>query len=205
MMHLGPPRKSADYQQTNIMSSILGGGFASRINMNIREKHGYAYGARGGFSYTRQGSTFNANASVRSDVTKESIVEMLKEIRGLRGGEAKDNEKLPEELEREKDGKILELPAQFATGGQTLGAFRSLIYFGLPLNYFDTLVPQVKAVNEAAVKKAAAKHLRPDDLRVLVVGDGKTVLPKLKELAEDKALSGEIILLDPDGKPVSGS
>jgi zinc protease len=198
LLHLGPPRTAGDYQATSIMSGILGGGFSSRINMNIREKHGYAYGARGGFDYDRKGSTFRAAASVRTDVTKESILEMWKEIRGLREGEPTE-----QELTREKDNKVLSVPAQFSTGGQTLGAFRELIYYGLPLNYFDTLVPKVQAVNKGAVKQAASKHLKLNNLQLLVVGDGKVVLPKLKELAEAKEWGGgKITLLDPDGKPL---
>jgi zinc protease len=198
LVHLGPPRSASDYQATSIMSAILGGGFTSRINMNIREKHGYAYGARGGFDYDRKGSIFRAAASVRTDVTKESILEMWKEIRGLREGDPTE-----QELTREKDNKVLSVPAQFSTGGQTLSAFRELIYYGLPLNYFDTLVPKVQAVNKAAVKQAAAKHLKLANLQLLVVGDGKAVLPKLKELAESKEWGGgKITLLDPDGKPV---
>jgi zinc protease len=199
LVHLGPPRNAADYQATSIMSAILGGGFTSRINMNIREKHGYAYGARGAFDYNRQGSTFRAAASVRTDVTKESVQEMMKEIRGLREGEPTE-----QELTREKDSKVLSVPAQFSTGGQTLAAFRELIYFGLPLNYFDTFVPKVQAVNKSAVKQAAAKHLKLANVQLLVVGDGKAVLPKLKELAEAKEWGGKITLLDADGKPVEG-
>jgi zinc protease len=198
MMHLGPPRKAPDFHSTSIMSAILGGGFTSRLNMNIREKHGYAYGAGSGFSYHRAGSTFRASASVRTDVTKESILEMLKEVRGLRDGDPTEAE-----VTREKDGKILALPAQFSTGGSTLGAFRDLIYYGLPLNYFDSYVPKVKAVDVGAVKKAATRYLKPGDLRLLVVGDGKTVLPKLKELGDNKDLAGKIIILDPDGNLVT--
>jgi predicted Zn-dependent peptidase len=199
MMHLGPPRKAPDFHATSVMSAILGGGFTSRLNMNIREKHGYAYGAGSGFAYHRAGSTFRASASVRTDVTKESILEMIKEVRGLRDGDPTEAE-----VAREKDGKILALPAQFSTGNSTLSAFRDLIYYGLPLNYFDTYVPKVKAVDVAAVKKAATRYLKPGEVRLLVVGDGKTVLPKLKELADNKDLAGKIVILDPDGNLAPG-
>jgi zinc protease len=201
LMHLGPPRKAPDFQQTAIMGSILGGGFTSRINMNIREKHGYAYGARGGFEYTRKGGVFRAGASVRTNVTKESILEICKEIRAIQSGES-DGAPKPDELLREKNGRILALPAQFATGASTLGAFRDLIYYDLPLNYYDGLVAKVEAVDLPAVKKAAGKYLHPESLQLLVVGDGKTVLPKLKELAAGKELSGKITILDPDGNVV---
>jgi len=200
MMHIGPPRKAPDYHATSLMSAILGGGFSSRLNMNLREKHGYTYGARGGFDYTRQDSVFRANASVRADATKESIAEMLKEIRGLRQGAP-----TPEELSREKNGSILALPSQFATGGQTLGAFRMLVYYGLPLDYFDTYTTKVQGVSLNAVDKAADKHLKPEDLQILVVGDRQQVLPKLDELAKEKVIPAvKPVELDPDGNVVGG-
>jgi zinc protease len=201
LLHLGPQRKAPDFQQTAIMAGILGGGFTSRINMNIREKHGYAYGARGGFEYGRKTGVFRAGASVRTNVTKESILEMHKEIRALH---ASDQEGAPkdEELVREKNGRILALPALFSTSASTLNAFRQLVYYGLPLNYYDTVVAKVEAVNASAVKQAAKEHLRPEALQLLVVGDAQLVLPKLKELAAAKELSGKLVVLDPDGKPV---
>jgi zinc protease len=191
----GPQRKAPDFHPTSLMAGILGGGFTSRINMNIREKHGYAYGAGGGFVYTRDGSHFRATASVRTNVTKESIQEILKEVRAMASGEPTD-----EELSREKDGRVLALPARFATGEQTLGAFRELVYYGLPLDYFDSYVAQITAVNQAAVKKAAARHLHPAELQILVVGDGKVVLPGLEELVTAKEVPGPIVKLDADGK-----
>jgi zinc protease len=201
VLGLGPERKAPDYYATNLMSSILGGGFSSRINMNIREKHGYAYGAGGGISYNRHGGVFTVSASVRTDVTKESIQEIWKEIRGL-----KDGEPTEEELAREKQGKILALPARFATGDQILDAYRELVYFGLPLGYFDGYVKNFSSVDREGVKRAAQKHLRPDELQLLVVGDGKTVLPKLEALAaSDELGGGPVVILDPDGRPLSGN
>jgi zinc protease len=209
VLAVGPPRKAPDFEPTSVMTGILGGGFTGRINMNIREKHGYAYGAGGGFQYTREGSIFRANASVRTNVTKESIEEMLKEIRGMAAGSAGRSgegaaEPTEEELAREKDARIQGLPARFSTGAQTLAAFRELVYFGLPLDYWDHYVGAVKAVDLKAVKRAAVKHLRPADLQILVVGDRQTVLPKLEELVARKEVPGPVIVLDADGKPLAG-
>jgi len=197
LVHLGPKRQAADYFPTSVMSSILGGGFASRINMNIREKHGYAYGARGGFNYIRQAGTFVASASVKSDKTKESIQEMRKEIEGIRAAEATD-----EEMTREKDGSILALPAQFATGEQILGTYQNLVYFGLPLDYYESVIPKVQAVTKQQVLAAARAHLQPDKLQLLVVGDAKTVLPGIRELIAGKELQGDVVMLDADGNAV---
>jgi zinc protease len=198
LMHEGPKRTAADHPSTSVMSGILGEGFSSRINMNIREKHGYAYGARGAFQYTRADSTYRASASVKTDVTKESVLEMLKEIRGMRDGDP-----TAEELDREKQGRILSLPARFATGAEALEAYRELVYYGLPLTTYDSYVKNIASVDGAAVRRAARKHLRPERLRLFVVGDGKVVLPKLRELAALPELggAGEVVVLDADGKP----
>ena len=196
LVHLGPPRKAKDYFDTRLMSAILGGGFSSRINMNLREDKGWTYGARGGFGYTRIGSVFTAGGGIVAEHTAESILEIYKEIAGVKTAEVKD-----EELKREKDGTVLGLPAMFATGGAVAGAYRQLIYFGLPLDYFDSYVQKVQAVSKASVLKAGAAYLKPADVRIVVVGDAKTLEPKLTALFQDKAVGpGTIVKLDYDGK-----
>jgi predicted Zn-dependent peptidase len=190
-MHTGPRRTAKDYFETWIMGTILGGGFSSRINMNIREKNGYAYGARGGFSYHRTGSTFSAGGAIRNDATREAIGEIVKEIEALRGAPPKD-----EEMTREKDGAILGLPAQWATGQSILSTFQTLVYHGLPLDWYETFIPSVKGVTKERVHKAARRHLRPDRAQILVVGDAKTVLPEVEELKKP------VVRLDADGKAV---
>ena len=104
---------------------------------------------------------------------------------------------------------MLALPAQFATGNQTLGAFRELVYFGLAMNYFDTYVPNVQKVDGAAAEEGGRQVPQAGDPAILVVGDGKTVLPKLKELAASKDVGGggkdvDVVILDSDGKPITG-
>jgi len=189
IMHTGPARAAADYFETWIMGTILGGGFSSRINMNIREKNGYAYGARGGFSYNRTGSTFSAGGSIRNDATREAIGEIIKEVASLRDGPP-----TADEMTREKDGAILGLPAQWATGASILSTFQNLVYYGLPLDYYEKFIPNIQGVTEARVQSAAKKHLRPEKAQILVVGDAATVLPEVKELGKP------IVMLDLDGK-----
>lgn len=186
-------------EATDLMATILGGGFSSRINMNIREDKGYAYGARGGFRYNRYGSMLVAGGSVKSDVTKESIQEILKELHAIRDADVTD-----EELGRENPGAILALPAQFATGRAVQSTDQNLLYHGLPLGYYDTFVRNVQGLTKAAVRKAALGHVKPADVRLLVVGDGRAVLPRLRELLDAKELVGELVVLDADGKAVGG-
>jgi zinc protease len=199
--HAGPKRLDPDYFPTRIMVSILAGDFSSRVNMNLREDKGWAYGAGGGVRYYRTFGSFRVGASVRTDVTKDSVLELYKEVQKMSGGEVADAE-----LAREKSAAVLGLPAQFATGADVMSSYRTLVYFGLPLDYWARFVENVSAVTREAVSAAAKAHLRPAQLTVLVVGDGKSVLPGLRELIESEALGqGALITLDADGKVVPAS
>ena len=199
MMHRGPARKAADYFPTTIMGSLLGGGFTSRINMNLREAKGYAYGARGGFSYSRWFGAFTASGSVRDDSTYQTVLELVREVRGLQDASRPPT---PEELDREKEGSILAMPARFATATATLGQYRALVYFGLPLDYWNTFVDHVKEVTGDQVKAAAQTHLRPAEAVYLVVGDASKPQKKFVPGGEDGKGSNED-MVGPDGKPVT--
>ena len=169
MLHFGPSRTAPDYFSNSMMASVFGGGFASRINMNLREDKGYSYGARGGFSYTRTYGTFNASASVRTDSTYQTLLEIDHEVKELWKGTKPIT---TDELEREKQGAILGLPGRFQTAQAALGQYRGLVYFGLPLDYYNGFVAAVGKVTEEQVKASAAKQLRPGQAVYLVVGDG---------------------------------
>ncbi len=192
LMHFGPARNAGDYFANTMMAAVFGGGFSSRINMNLREDKGYSYGARGGFSYSRQYGTFAANASVRTDSTYQTLLEIDREVKDLWSA------KLPikaDELSREKDGAILGLPGQFATGQAALGQYRRLVYYKLPLDYFNTYVAKVGAVTAAQVTAAAKKHLKPGQAVWLVVGDGDA---EMKVRQDDKDVP-----YTKDGKPMT--
>ncbi|MCC6622770.1 MAG: insulinase family protein [Deltaproteobacteria bacterium] len=203
--HPGPQRSAEDYEATHLMAQILGGSFSSRINMNLREAKGYAYGGSGRFSYRRAGSALAVGASVEGSTTALALREIVKEIDGMRSGEP-----TTDELARERDGALLALPASFATASDTLGELRTLVFFGLPLDWFAGYQARLRAVDAAAVKQAAAAHLETKDVVVLVVGDvtkpakdsQATVLAELQKLADEKLFgAGGLVFLDPDGKP----
>jgi predicted Zn-dependent peptidase len=151
-----------------MMAAVFGGSFTSRINMNLREDKGYSYGARGGFSYSREFGTFSAGSSVRTDATYQSLLEIDRELKAMWSGKKPVTR---EELEREKTGAILSLPARFATANAALGQYRGLVYFGLPLDYYASYVAKLDKVTLRDVSAAAAKHLRPGQAVYLVVGD----------------------------------
>lgn len=223
MMHFGPKRTAPDYFANSMMAAVFGGGFSSRINMNLREDKGYSYGARGGFSYSKQYGTFAANASVRTDSTYQTLLEIDREVKDL--VKAK-RPVLAEELEREKQGAILGLPGRFSTGQSALGQYRGLVYFGLPMDYYNTFVDKVGKVTEAQVKASAQKQLKPASAVYVVVGDGnaKVIVRNpdtkkdepykkdgkeltLREALVDLAARGDVgaggfVELDADGKPL---
>jgi predicted Zn-dependent peptidase len=222
MLEFGPKRTAPDYMPTAIMASVLGGGFASRLNMNLREDKGYSYGARGGFAYDRERSVLSAGASVRTDATYQSLVEIEKELRALASGKAPTT---APELDREKQGAILGLTARFATSSRALGMYRSLVYFGLPLDYYSGYVAKVKQVTEKQVTAAAKAHVDLGKAVYVVVGDGDatvientgknqntpylidgkpaTLRQALAKLAADGTLGkGGLVVLDADGHVV---
>ena len=197
--HPGPRRQDADYEATDLMMEILGGSFSSRINMNLREDKGYTYGGRAGIGYRRAGSSFAASSSVRTDVTGPALREVLKEIVGMRAADP-----TAEELKRVQEGSLLALPADFATPSDTLFAFQRLEFFDLPLDWYAGYQGRLRAVDTAAVHKAAEKHLRAKDFVVLVVGDASKVLPDLDAIAKEQLFGkGGVVVLDADGKPTA--
>lgn len=184
MMAMGPKRNAPDYFDTTIMAGVLGTSFSSRINMNLREDKGYTYGARGGFNYTKQDSELVMSAQVRSDASYQSLLEIAREVDELHGGKTPAS---TDELEREKVGAVLALPGRFATAQAALGMYRSLIYFGLPLDYYDHYVDNVKKVSDKAVGAAAKKHLDTKDAVFLIVGDGDAKMIRHNPNAEKNA------------------
>ena len=192
LMHFGPKRKDKGYFANDLMSTVLGGGFASRLNMNLREDKGYSYGARGGLGYSRDYGEFVASTSVRSDSTYQTIIEMYTEMSNMASGKVPVTD---EELTREKNGAILGLPGSFATSRQALGHYRNLVYFGLSLAYYNSYVDNVGKVTLKEVNKAAVKHLKPGEAIILVVGD--------KDAAMIHRVDGKDEPLLKDGAPVT--
>jgi zinc protease len=196
--HPGPSRLAPDYDASKLMASILGGSFSGRVNMNIREDKGFAYGARARFAYTKQLGTFEATTSVRSDATEAALRELAKEIQRIRTSPVTD-----EELERERQAEVLSLPADFSTARKMLGTYASLVFYGLPLDYYDGFVQRLEAIDKNAVQAAAAKHLRATDFKVLVVGDGAVIRAGLEKIAADGIFGTEgVVQLDGDGNVV---
>ena len=192
---IGVARDNPDYFPLQVMNMILGGDFASRLNMNLREDKGYSYGAYSGFSFRRGAGPFSAGAGVQTAVTKQSVMEFLKEIRGIRG-------EIPvtqAELDYNKQSVIRSYPAGFETVDQIAGQLASSVVYNLPENYFADYISRINAVTLADVNRVANKYLTPDKLAIVVVGDRKTIEPGLKEI---EGLGNSIVFLDPEGNSI---
>jgi len=174
---LGVARNTPEYPALTEMNSILGGLFSSRINMNLREKNGYTYGAFSDFSFNRDGGTFLSGSQVRTDVTGPATRELFAELIRIRTYPA-----TPEELKLAKDNALRSLPGSFETVGNELGLMAELFVYDLPNDYFQKLPAQFEAVTPEAVAKAAQSFIHPDNLIVVAVGDREKIQPDLEKL-----------------------
>jgi len=190
---IGVDRSNPDFFPIQVMNSILGGQFTSRINLNLREDKGYTYGARSGFSLRRGAGPFTASADVQTAVTKESVAEFIKELNGIRGA----NPVTQKELEYSKQSLIRRYPSGFETVGQISGQLSNLVVYGLPDTYFNEYIQKVNAVTLEDVNRVANKYLTPDKMAIVVVGDRKVIEPGLKQLGYD------VLLLDTEGNPIN--
>jgi zinc protease len=193
---IAPPKANPDEPAIETMSAVLGSDFGSRINMNLREAKHWSYGA---FSFIRDARgprPFIAYAPVQTDKTKESIVELQRELRGILG----ERPITPDELKRAQASLTLTLPGSWETMGAVAGSIGDIVAFGLDDRYFDTYAERVRAQTVATVTAAAAKVVQSDHMVWVVVGDRARIEPSIKELN-----LGEIHLVDADGNPVPTS
>ena len=188
----GVPRNSPDYVPVRVMNTILGGMFSSRINMNLREEHGYTYGANSQFVFWRSGGPFSVNSGVRTDVTAPAVHEIMIELRKII-----DTRVTPEELTLAKDAITLQLPALFETNDRTVGSLSTLFTHGLPLSYYSNFSEQISVVDAQAVQDVARKYLVPEKFVVVAVGDRSKIGAEL-----EKELSATADVRDPDGVAV---
>jgi zinc protease len=174
---LGVPRSSPDYPSIQIMNDVLGGLFSSRLNMNLREQHGYTYGAVSRFTFNRFGGPMFAGAQVRTDVTAPAAKELFAELDRIT-----TDPPTPAELKLAQDSQIRSVPGQFETAKGTSARIGQLFVYKLPDNYYASLPGQFAAVTPEQVKQAAIEHIHPKQMIVVAVGDRAKIEPGLKEL-----------------------
>ena len=175
--HIGVSRSSEDYFALTVMNALLGGLFNSRINLNLREKHGYTYGARSAFAFRRLAGPFVVSAPVRNEVTRESVTEMLNELRRIRTGDIE-----PRELEDTKNYLTGVFPATVQTSGDIGGRLLDMELYDLPADYFDRYRENIEAVSVEDVARVARKYIDPDRAIIVIVGNAKQVREPLGTL-----------------------
>jgi len=192
---LAVARSSPDYVPLEVMNMALGGLFSSRINMNIREKHGYTYGGFSVLAYRRAAGHFVSGGSIRTDVTAPAVKEIFNEIHNIR-----DNAITPEELTMSKGAMALSLPALFETTPETASTVAQLFVYDLPLGYYRTLPAQIDAVTSADVQRVAQARLNPESMVIVAVGDRAKIEPELKKLD-----FGSVAVVDYEGNPATAT
>jgi zinc protease len=173
----GVTRSDPDFEKLKVMDQILGGLFSSRVNLNLREKHGYSYGAFSTVSEDRGVGPILLGASVQTDKTGPSVREVLKEVDAMRtSGISSD------ELQLAKESIARSLPALFETTESMVATIGQLYLYELPPDYYQGLPARLAAITESDVQQVAAKHLRPQDMKVIAVGDRATIEGQLASL-----------------------
>jgi predicted Zn-dependent peptidase len=173
---VGVPRSTPDYFPIFVMNTVLGESFSSRLNMNLREKHGYSYGASSMFDMRSDAGPFAAFAGVQTDKTAEALKEFFNELNGILAPVPAD------ELDRAKNYVALRFPGGFETTGDISRHLEETLIYHLPDDYFSRYVQNIGAVTSADVQRVARRYIQPDREAVVVVGDRKTIEGGLQAL-----------------------
>lgn len=175
--HVGAARDTPDYFPLIVLNAILGGTFTSRLNLNLRERNGFTYGVRSRFKLRRRAGPFLVSTAVSSDVTAPAVREALSEVAGIvREGVT------PEEVDAAKDYIRGVFPLRLETVESVASRLTELIVHGLPGDYYRRYRDRVAEVRPEEVEAAARRHIRPDELAVVVVGDAGEVREPLESL-----------------------
>jgi zinc protease len=176
--HVGLPRNHPDFFPALVMNAVLGGLFGSRINMNLREVHGYTYGASSFYDWRRGPGPFVVSTAVQSEVTAPALREILLEIDRIRGERISE-----EELSLARDYLDGVFPIRYETTAAIASALATLVIYDLPANYYDSYRKRIRRVSADAVLRAAKSHLHPDEMQTIIVGDARVIRAPVSDLS----------------------
>ena len=174
--HISNKRNAIDFIPTRIMNSILGGQFSSRLNSNLREKRGFTYGINSSFNYYKEAGLFEISTAVNIENTREAIVEILKELNGIRKHISDD------EINFAKSYLIKQFPSRFETLNQIAKNLESLLIHSLPADELINYTNKVKSVSNEDVIASAVNNILPDQSVIVVVGDRKKVHEQFRQI-----------------------
>jgi len=191
--NIAPGKGDSDDLAIESMNDVIGGSFTSRINMNLREDKGWAYGARTTLLQTKGQRPFIAYAPVQTDKTAESIIEIKQELLEF----LTTNPVTEDELQKVKDNNTLSLPGRWETVRAISSDLSQIITYGLPDDYWDTYTNKVRNLSSKKLQDAAEKAIKPDNLIWVIVGDLSEIEDKVRNLDFT-----QIKTLNADGKEI---
>jgi zinc protease len=173
---VGVSRSTEDYAALEVLNTILGGSFTSRLNQNLREKNGYSYGASSAFDMRLSAGPFLAAAGVQTDKTGPAVGEFFNELNAI-------VQPIPEdELAKSKNYVALSFPGEFETTGDLARKLEELVVYNLPEDSYANFVTAVNKVTSADLQKLAARYIQADKMAVVVVGDRKVIEGPIRQL-----------------------
>ena len=173
---VGVPRSTPDYFALQVMNTILGGSFTSRLNQNLREEHGYSYGVSSRFDMRLSAGPFLTGGGVQTDKTAEALREFFNELNAI-------SEPIgPDELAKAKNYIALGFPSDFETIGDLSARLEELATYNLPDDYFERYVANIQAVTAEDVARVAAAYIQPRKFAVVIAGDRKAIEPSIRTL-----------------------
>jgi zinc protease len=172
----GPPRSTADYYALQVMNTMLGGMFQSRLNANIREEKGYSYGVSSSFAFGKGPGAFRTGGDIVSEKSDVALIEFMKELRGIGGPRVITDD----ELATAKDSLIQRLPGTFASVQSVNSAIVSLWTQSLPDTYYQEYASKISDIRKEDVLRVARQYIDLDHLSIVIVGDRATIEGPLK-------------------------
>ncbi len=189
----GPPRTTPDYDALQVMNTILGGLFQSRLNHDIREVKGYSYGVGSRFAYGKGPGSFYAGGSIVSAKTDSALIAFMAHLKGVQGGVPFTDD----EMAQGKAALIQRLPQIFASVNATSAAISALYVEGLAPDYYQTLADRINAVTKDDLVRVARKYIDLDHLNIVIVGDRSEIEQPLRATG-----IAPIVHLDIEGHPI---
>lgn len=185
--HVGPQRGVSDEIPLRVANLVLGGAFTSRLNLSLRERHGFTYGVHSHFSFRRSGGAFTIGTAVQTEVTAPALAEAMAVVRRFA-----DEGPTADELDRARDYLAGVFPLRMETTAQLAGRLAELVLFRLPDDYHHLFRERIRAVTLESARAAVRAHLHPERAGVVVVGDAERILPEVEalELGSVEVLDG---------------